>query len=194
MSEEFIINKHLKLTFQQVKNQIRKQTVIWIFKDRLMKWKPFNTCKYLLLNIPDVPLSESVNSIDEAQEYFSNENENRIIDIDPESEFWGHCSNLQSWYENGYDTRLLHSNLSFPLLFRLKIAGDPLAKRVFNEEVAKRLSSGYRNTVLMILNSDFNYLRDLSEEERETLFLNERFPKMRVCVEIPKDEGMCRDN
>ncbi len=47
--------------------------------------------------------------------------------------------NLQSWYENNYDTRLLHSNLAFPLLKKLTDIGDPLTKQVFKEEIAKRL-------------------------------------------------------
>ncbi len=41
------------------------------------------------------------------------------IDIKPEVKFWGHSSNLQTWGEHDYDTRLLHRNLSFPLLKRL---------------------------------------------------------------------------
>ena len=36
--------------------------------------------------------------------------------ITPEQEFWEHYSNLQVWYKNDYNTRLLHRNLSFDLL------------------------------------------------------------------------------
>lgn len=57
-------------------------------------------------------------------------------DINPEQEFWGICSNLQEWYENGYDTRLLHTNLAFNLLKALVKAGDLIAKRVFKTELA----------------------------------------------------------
>ncbi len=49
----------------------------------------------------------------------------------PIKEFWGHCSNLQAWAEYGYDTRLLHPNLAFPLLEKLATVGDPIAKKVF---------------------------------------------------------------
>jgi hypothetical protein len=66
------------------------------------------------------------------------------LGITPEEEFWGHCSNLQAWAEYGYDTRLLHSNLSFPLLKRLTEVGDPKARRVFKEEIVKRYYEGNR--------------------------------------------------
>jgi len=36
--------------------------------------------------------------------------------ITPEEEFWGHCSNLQTWVEHNYDTNILDDNLAFPLL------------------------------------------------------------------------------
>lgn len=63
-------------------------------------------CKFLLLNIP----VEKINFLDEI-------------------EFWGHCSNLQVWAENNYDTRLLHRNLSSPLLKQLSDLGDSILNR-----------------------------------------------------------------
>ena len=44
---------------------------------------------------------EDIDSIDEAAEnlYSSMEREHKHY-ISPETEFWGHCSNLQAWYEN----------------------------------------------------------------------------------------------
>lgn len=85
------------------------------------------------------------------------------------SKFWGHCSNLQAWYENKYDTRLLHSNLLFPLLKKLTEAGDSLAKRVFKEEIAKRYTSN-NTTVREFLRIE-GYLDYLSKEELEALEL-----------------------
>jgi len=49
--------------------------------------------------------------------------------------------NLQAWVEHNYDTRLLDSTLSFPLLQGLYEYGDPLAKKKFKEEIAKRFLS-----------------------------------------------------
>jgi hypothetical protein len=48
--------------------------------------------------------------------------------IPPEIRFWAHCSNLETWGENNYDTRLIHSNLAFPLLKKLTEAGDQTKK------------------------------------------------------------------
>ena len=49
---------------------------------------------------------------------------------------------MQVWYENNYDTRLLHSNFSFPLLKKLSEVGDLLAKKVFKYEIAQRFMNG----------------------------------------------------
>ena len=60
--------------------------------------------------------------------------------IAPEEEFWGYCSNLQTWVEHDYDTRLLHSNIAFPLLGRISRAGDKQASKY----LSKRLVKDYR--------------------------------------------------
>ncbi|MFW9880441.1 MAG: hypothetical protein ACFFG0_45815, partial [Candidatus Thorarchaeota archaeon] len=112
----------------------------------------FRQCKFLLLNMPvsKIRSLDEIDSIDEAVEKLDpslhpnidkNGKIHRVERIPPEVEFWGHCSNLQVWYEAEYDTRLLHSNLAFPLLKKLSESGDPLAKRVFKYELLKRLES-----------------------------------------------------
>ncbi|KKN25759.1 hypothetical protein LCGC14_0881440 [marine sediment metagenome] len=110
----------------------------------------FEQCKFLLINIPLEKAAnfEEIDSIDEASEKLSKSLEPHPFKesktkIPPETEFWGHCSNLQVWHEHNYDSKLIHSNLAFPLLKKLTELGDPLAKRVFKEEIAKRLESGY---------------------------------------------------
>ncbi|MHA1670082.1 MAG: hypothetical protein ACTSV5_05815 [Promethearchaeota archaeon] len=61
--------------------------------------QPFIQCKFLLLNIPIAKISsfDEIESIDEAAENVDGivEEETRKIEIPPEVEFWGHCSNLQ---------------------------------------------------------------------------------------------------
>lgn len=138
----------------------------------------FHHCKFLLLNIPIKEISsfEEIDSVDEAAENLSKVMEERLfswreieaheINIPPEVEFWAHCSNLQVWSEYNYDTRLIHSNLAFPLLKRLTEVGDPIAKRVFKEEIAKRLESGYWPVIKFLMEK--NYTDYLSREE----FLN----------------------
>ena len=83
--------------------------------------------------------------------------ENIKYSISPEQEFWGHCSNLQMWYEHNYDTRIFRSNLAFPLLRELTEYGDPRAKKVFKEEIAKRIESGFLNVIFYLFNEGYLY-------------------------------------
>ncbi len=79
--------------------------------------------------------------------------------ISPETEFWGHCSNLQAWADYNYDTRLLYHNLAFPLLKALADAGDPKARNVLGQEVAARLASGHDSVVgYLMLERYYRYL------------------------------------
>jgi len=160
LKKEFIINKFLSLKLEMGK------TVIYIAGEK------FYQCKYLLIEIPKKEMRSNsliyLNSIDEASEKLDTSLEpikGRVFtySIPPETEFWGHCSNIQAWYENGYDTRLLHSNLAFPLLEELTEAGDPQAKKVFKEEIAERYNNGIESVRKYLKDSD--YLRYLTIEE-----------------------------
>jgi len=139
----------------------------------------FNQCKYLLLNISTSKFRayDRIDSIDEAAETLGRNLERGAPDavISPETEFWGHCSNIQAWYENNYDTRILHRNLAFPLLKALAAANDALAKKVFKEEIALRLESGYPSVVFYLI--ERKYLRLLTEEELNTIIESPKFLK-----------------
>ena len=126
---EFKIDDYITLKLEENK------TIIYIAGER------FRQCKFLLLNIPVDKISSfnKIKSIDEAAEKLDGsleEDDAYFYDIPPETEFWGHCSNLQVWVEQKYNSRLLHRNLAFPLLKKLTEARDPLAKGVFKEEIA----------------------------------------------------------
>jgi hypothetical protein len=145
--------------------------------------KRFIQCIRLILNIPkdDVPLYDEIDSIDEAANLYSKHVfQNRIVrgpmarpvpnqghNITPEQEFWGHCSNIQAWVEHDYDTRILMSNISFPLLRELTKAGDPIASKVFKEEIALRLESGYPSVVQYLLNQ--GYIKYFDPTEFKTI-------------------------
>ena len=106
---EFSINTHLSLK--------KINDTIQIYVDN----ESFNQCRYLLIVDPHKNKNHhEVDSIDEAESLYNNNLEIKLapedLGITKEQEFWAHCSNLQAWAENDYDTRLLHSNLSFPLL------------------------------------------------------------------------------
>ncbi|MFW9877715.1 MAG: leucine-rich repeat domain-containing protein [Candidatus Thorarchaeota archaeon] len=167
---EFKVNEYITLKLETDK------TFIYINGIKFLQ------CIQVMLEIPieNVYSYDSINSIDEAVEVTKHLHQNKIVEgpyarfakeqqhsITPETEFWAHCSNLQVWYENNYDTRLLHHNLAFPLLKKLTEAGDPLAKRVFKEEIAKRFKSGFPSVVKYLVNR--KYLKFFDEEEIETI-------------------------
>ncbi|MFX1366723.1 MAG: Rab family GTPase [Promethearchaeota archaeon] len=165
---EFRVNKYLTLRLEN------NRTNIYVGR------KLFNQCKYLLLNIARDRFEDydELESIDEASEKLDDSMHGSSFQknyISPEVEFWGHCSNLQAWYENNYNTRLLHRNLSFSLLEALMKVGDPLAKKVFKEEIAERLESGYPSVVMYLIKQ--NYLKYLTQEELQTVFENTKIQK-----------------
>ena len=132
--------------------------------------KLFMHCKSLLLINPhEWPGQTVINSIDEATDYNTNNTnvENYELGITPEEEFFGHCSNIQAWVENNYDTSILHTNIAFPLLKKLVDAGDPKAKRVFREEIAKRIMCGYLPVINYLFDED--YLDFLEVEDVKSL-------------------------
>ncbi|MBD3254056.1 MAG: hypothetical protein GF383_03145, partial [Candidatus Lokiarchaeota archaeon] len=159
---QYTINEYLSLKLEG------EDSVIYV------KGEKFIICKYLLINIPINKISEfdEIQSIDEAADNLDTTLD-PIIDefgeihrknkIPPEVEFWGHCSNIQVWVENDYNTRLLASNIAFPLLKKLADAGDSKAQLILKEEIVKRLDTGYLPVVLYLMNS--GYLKYLDKEE-----------------------------
>ena len=159
MIEEFKINENLSLKLEEGKTNIYVQ-------DKL-----FQQCKFLLINIPveDVNSYDEIQSVDEVAELLDHSLEGieEEVPIPPEVEFWGHCSNLQAWVENGYDMRLIHSNLAFPLLKRLTEVGDTRAELALQEEIYKRFASFSPATITYLINEKF--LTYLTEEQKELL-------------------------
>ena len=165
----FEVNDHLALKLDE-----DGKTIIYV------AGKPFRQCKYLLINIPveEVSSLDEIESIDEVAEKLDKSLEplrgrkQFKYNIPPDTEFWGHCSNLQVWYEHGYNTRLLHANLAFGLLRELTRVGDTQAKRVFKEEVAERYNNGVES-VRKYLRS-MKYLKYFSIEEFLNLMQDEK--------------------
>ncbi|MBD3341937.1 MAG: hypothetical protein GF353_22740 [Candidatus Lokiarchaeota archaeon] len=146
--------------------------------------KRFAQCRFLLLNvdITNVDIAseaKQIHSIDEAEKFFANrypdqkefEKYSRKIaaQISPKEIFWAHASNIQVWAEHDYDTKLLHRTLAFPLLRELTIAGDPIAKRVFKREIARRFENG-DSTVRKFLKKG-NYLSFFTKDELDAIYL-----------------------
>ena len=157
------INEHLSLKLKRDKlDGINPEVGIYVDGEQ------FRLCMCLLFTIEvnKVHSLESIDSIDELDEKIEPEYEQyqKIFDDMPTEEmFWAHCSNIQAWVEQSYDTRILHRNLAFPLLKKLTEAGDLTAKKVFKEEIAKRYSSGHLSVQEYL--REEGYLKFLSEEE-----------------------------
>lgn len=157
---KYTINKFLDLRFEDGKTNI------------YVKNELFRHCKYILLNISgdNSEYIADINSIDDAVEKFDGSFEflgDKFENITPEMLFWAHCSNLQAWYENNYNTYLIHSNLAFPLLKELTKAGDLIARKIFKEEVAKRFESNNVSVIQFLLYN--GYLNYLNKEEIEVV-------------------------
>ncbi len=171
--DEFIVNDFLSLRLEGGKTNI------------YINGKRFNQCKFLMLDIPieETARFDEIDSIDEVADILGWKDrgqEGVKYEIDPETEFWGHCSNLQAWYENDYDTRLLHRSIAFSLLKKLSEVGDPLAKKVFADEIAKRFESEYPNVIVFILTTGL--LKILNNEERGVL-IEQNIPIILTAIE-----------
>lgn len=134
----------------------------------------FRQSKYILLRKTLFEIESKgileVDSIDELAEKLDHSLKQKlpeVIDIPAETQFWVHCSNMQAWAEHDYDSKMLHSNLSFPLLKRLTEVGDLTARRVFKNEVAERFASKHEPVSLFLING--GYLNFFNDEELFTL-------------------------
>ena len=162
--KEFKVNKYITLKL------LDNETIIYV------DGEPFRQCKSLFLFNPHKKIEQlEIKSIDEAAEMLDISLEpidNQISKLPPYVEFWGHCSNLQAWNESGYDTRLIHSNLAFPLLKKLYDKGDPIAKKIFKEEISKRILEG-NITVIMYLFLE-HYIDYFNDEELKSVIINSK--------------------
>jgi len=123
----------------------------------------FKQCMFLLFQIdPNAAEAGEIDSIDKAAELpGARTMETRGEDfIAPEEEFWGHLSNLIAWVEHDYDTRILHSNMAFPLLKELARVGDAKAKRVLQGEIIDRLRANFAATAITIIHTCFDVMDD----------------------------------
>ncbi len=163
---EFVVNDFITLRLEDEK------TNIYILGEKFIQ------CKYLLLDIPvqDFEKYDEIDSIDEVSEKLDKSLERSNmeafkIEIRPEVEFWGHCSNLQVWAEQNYDTSFIHSNLAFPVLKKLTKVGDLKAKKIFKNEIGKRFETG-PDSVRQFLALE-GYLDYLSQEELWSVMPNQ---------------------
>jgi hypothetical protein len=156
---EFKVNDFITLKLEN------DNTEIYVKGEKIL------SCKKIAINIPlnKLDIIYDVKSIDDLE----NINYKEIKEdcqITPKVEFFVHCSNLQAWAENEYDTRLIHSNLAFPLLKKLSEVGNPQAKKIFKEEIVKRFVEGNKSVREFLIVDEFI---DLLNSEEIDFILNE---------------------
>lgn len=132
----------------------------------------FNHCKTLIIGIPrgNIFKCDSFDSIDKIALHLKTLEHQTMYYISPREEFVGHCSNIQAWCENDYNTNILHSSLAFPLLKKLAEVGDSKARITLKEEAVKRLETGCSSVMLSLIKG--GYLNLFTEEEISIFYDN----------------------
>ena len=161
IKKPFRINDYISLILKDEKVNI------------LIEGKEFMLCKGIAIKMPveDILEIQNFNSVDDLITMYDKkleEGKEHEQDITPEIEFMVHCSNLQAWSENGYNTDLLHYNLAFPLLKKLSEVGDRRARKVFKEEIVKRFLKGNKQAQVFLHANE--YLSILTSEEQQVLY------------------------
>nr|MDO8085929.1 hypothetical protein [Candidatus Sigynarchaeum springense] len=130
----------------------------------LVGGKPFLHCSFVVASIP-AGSDKNIDSIDDLAASLAHDA--RVLEgpdvrkwLTPAEEVLAHASNLQAWAEHDYDTRLLHSNIAFPLLKELSKAGDEKATRVLTVNIDERINSGSPASLSAIMTSCFKILTD----------------------------------
>ncbi|MHA1680024.1 MAG: hypothetical protein ACTSUE_03385 [Promethearchaeota archaeon] len=103
--------------------------------------------------------TRDIDNIDDILSNVSFKSENSMIResssiLTPDEEFQGHCSNIEAWYENGYNLNLLDSRLAIPVLDSLYKAGDEKARSAYGDIVLRRLSGGSIKILHTFLEND----------------------------------------
>jgi hypothetical protein len=141
-THRFVVNEHLDIAWDAMSERVRV----------LVDGKPLLHCSFLVVTVSAT--DGEVSSIDDlAARWEARKLEGRSVrDImSVEEEVQAHASNIQAWAEHGYDTRILHSNIAFPLLKALAKVGDGKAKRVLDAELEARIRGGSDATRRAIL-------------------------------------------
>src|SRR5271157_2544067 len=124
----------------------------------LVNGKPFLHCSFIVADIASTDRDiQSIDDLAQQQETRILEGDNVRKYLTPAEEVFAHASNLQAWAEHGYDTRLLHSNIAFPLLEELASAGDEVAKRALGMEINSRIKDGVPAARIFII-SEFGHM------------------------------------
>ncbi|MBN2150785.1 MAG: tetratricopeptide repeat protein [Candidatus Lokiarchaeota archaeon] len=167
----FVVNEHLDVVWDPKQERVQV----------LVDGQPVLHCAFLVGNISIS--DDEVSCIDDLA---ARKDVKRIKGsfvrnlLSIKEEVLAHASNIQAWAEHDYNTRILHSNIAFPLLKALAIAGDVKAGRIFEAEIVERLRDGTPATQKIIVESCEDHittslLRDLIEgchDDKKVALLN----------------------
>lgn len=147
------LTKHYKINDFIALKLKNNKTVLYVGGEE------FRQCKHLLLILPS-KIEEKDFSVEDIEEYYDRSLEDENIHpldmgLTPEQEFIGHCSNLQAWVENDFDSRILHPNLAFPLLRKLYFLGEKNVKEALKKEIIDRIENGNNKTLIFLLMEGF---------------------------------------
>lgn len=156
-TKEFQVNEFISLKL------IFSKSLIFIQDDLFM------TCQKVALNIlpGKVGMYDDFNNIDDVIDFYKSQTPSGgEISITPEEEFWAHCSNMQAWVENDYNTCILSRYISFPILTELSNRGFQRFQRLLKEEIIYRIKEGGIKTIrYFIADTGENYLKYLTEND-----------------------------
>ncbi|MHA1461110.1 MAG: hypothetical protein ACTSO8_06470, partial [Promethearchaeota archaeon] len=123
--------------------------------------KRYIQCLKLLLTLRKEHQFDSIDQMEFSNLHRVKDSHETTVGITAEEEFTAHCSSLQAFAENNYDTKLLHRSISFPLLKKLYEVGDPIAQKIFVSELKKRCENGHPRTILFLIEDNYlSYLGD----------------------------------
>lgn len=155
---EYEINKDVKLKYDKERNK----TIIYVHNKEVLM------CKKVLGTLGNI---ENVKSIDDFIKKNKPVREKNLIS--PKEEFWGHCSNIQVWFENDLKPELIHSLIAKTLLGELSkfdlryfekflIQLNKQWKKFKNEKRKRLFADKYK---LLILRCIRNYNNDINYEK-----------------------------
>lgn len=129
----------------------------------------FLTCQKVALSLSpnEFETYKDFDNIDDIIDFYSSQTSSEeVISITPEEEFWAHCSNMQAWVENNYDSSILSRYISFPILIELSNRGISRFKTILKEEIIYRIKKGGINMLRWFIEANSeNYLVCFTEED-----------------------------
>ncbi|MBD3214271.1 MAG: hypothetical protein GF311_16795 [Candidatus Lokiarchaeota archaeon] len=87
-----------------------------------------------------------------------------------EKKFRSNCSKLKKWFEQDYNPKLLKDFSAFNLLKKLSEVGDPLAERIFRNEIISAFRTGKDSIVTHLKGGGF--LNYLNQNQMRELLIN----------------------